>query len=105
MDLFLSAATGDVAPHVGRLLREVYSGGPASALRVNESQIKAFMAMIFLKDSASGNATSMEGKAEFVRLLQELVVVSEFSIHDQYLHVACDEKDQYNTLVGNRSSQ
>lgn len=78
MDLFLSAATGDVAPHVGRLLREVYSGGPASALRVTECQIKTILAMIFLKDSASGNATSMEGKAEFVRLLQELVVVSEF---------------------------
>ena len=73
MDLFLSAATGDVAPHVARLLREVFSGGPASSLRVMESQIKAVMAMVFLK---SGSTISREGKVEFVRLLQELMLVS-----------------------------
>jgi hypothetical protein len=73
VDLFLSKATGDVAPHVARLLQEVFSGGPASSLRIAESQVKTIMTMIFLK---SGNEISREGKVEFVRLLQELVIVS-----------------------------
>lgn len=73
VDLFLSEATGDAAPYAARLLREVFSGGPASSLQVTEGQIKVIMATVFLK---SGSTISREGKVEFVRLLQELMLVS-----------------------------
>lgn len=76
VDLFLSEAVGDVAPHVARLLREVFSAGPTSSLRVTECQIKTIMGRIFLRSAEFGNGSiTREGKAELVRLLQELVTV------------------------------
>lgn len=76
VDLFLRAASADVAPHVARLLREIFSGGPSLSLKIKESQIASIMDKVFLKNTRSGQATiSLEGKAEFVAALQELVTV------------------------------
>ena len=85
-DLFISAAVGEVSPHVGRLLREVFSGGPASSLKVTEYQIKTMMGRVFLRNSNSTHPVSMEGKAEFVSVLQELMIVRDIKI---FSHRVC----------------
>lgn len=76
VDSFLKTAVGDVAPHVARLLTEIFSSGPALSLKVSEHQISCMMELIFKKGSKkSAGSVSMEAKAEFTNVLEELVMV------------------------------
>ena len=72
----MRTAVGDVAPYAARLLKEIVSDGPASSLRIKENEMKKMIDLIFMKNMRSGPTISVEGKAEFIRVLEELVMVS-----------------------------
>lgn len=83
VNLFLKAASGDIAPYVARLLKEIFSGGPASSLKVRENHATHMMDLVFSKKTRLGPNPTMEGKAEFLKVLEELIMVRLNNCHLQ----------------------
>ncbi len=74
LDLFLKVSHGDLGPHIGILLREIFAGSPAICLSVKEIQIKKMMALVF----ARGKEAATETNVAMIDGLLGLLMVSLF---------------------------
>ena len=74
-----------MAPHVARLLREIYSRGPVVTLEIEENIIATIMELIFIKGTRSAPSIPMEGKVEFLKVLEEVMLVSIESLRAKLL--------------------
>ena len=72
MDTFLKVSHGDLGPHIGILLREIFSGSPTMCLALKESQVHKLMALVF----AYGKENAVETNATMIDAMQCLLMVS-----------------------------
>ena len=72
MDVLIKAASGELGFQIGKLLREVFSGGPSISLSVNEEHIWRIIQLIFGK----GKETHTQRNAALLDALNELLIVS-----------------------------
>lgn len=78
VDLFLKASSCIGSP-VGTLLKEIFSGGPAIALKIKEEHIVRMMHLVFAQDEGeTSNAMKLklDGKMTLILALQALTKVA-----------------------------
>lgn len=72
IDTFLKVAHGDVGPHVGVLLREIFSGSPSMCIALKESQVEKVMALVF----AYSKENAIETNVAMIDAMLSLLIVS-----------------------------
>ncbi len=75
MDTFIKAASGELGPYIGELLREIFAGGPSMTLSVKEDQIWRMMCLVFSKRKQTNTLTN----SYLLEALNELLLVRDFS--------------------------
>lgn len=66
---FIKAASGDLGPQIGELLREIFAGGPSITLSMKEEDIWKIMRLIF------GKKYNTLTNASLLDALNELLLV------------------------------